>query len=353
MATTETYHISHMLTILSKIIKTDNLEEIFAILQDNCEVSAMTIYETNGEISAIKKSFQKELPINQSPSYDLKINGVTFGKIIYETKTSNREFLKLISEIIADKIKNYEFKQIISQQISALQEGILQQDNDKRIKNNFFASVTHELRTPLNSIIGYSELLMQGFGGDLSEKQREYLLDIQTSGLNLLNMINDILDFSKISAENSYLNVSEFDIEKLFFEVTNTIKPLLKKKNLKLKTSIENYTLNADYRKTYQILINLLSNAIKFSPNSDVIELYSLYSDKKRIIVVKDNGIGIPKRSQRQIFKEYTQGANNKLKENSTGLGLAIVKKFCNLHGWKIKLESEENKGSTFIIKLD
>lgn len=329
-----------MLTILSKIIKTDNIEEIFAILKEDCQVKSAKIVETVEENETALQ-------------FDLKIEGVTFSHLVLETENPNMEFFKVLSEIIAEKIKNKEFNEIMSQQISTLQEGILQQDNDKKLKSNFFANVTHELRTPLNAIIGYSELLTRGIAGEVNAKTKEYLLEIQTSGLNLLNMINDILDFSKISSGQNTLNISEFDIERLFFEVNTTVAPLLKKKELKLLQSINNFTLKADYRKTTQIIINLLSNAIKYSPNGDKIEISSLISDGYKIIEVKDNGIGIPKKSQKKIFKEYTQASNNNSKENSTGLGLAIVKKFCDMHNWKIELKSEENKGSTFRILID
>lgn len=332
----EIFHILLMLTTLSKIVNTDNLDEIFAILKEDCGVEA--------------EIFEKEP--NADPKFALKIQGVTFGYLVLKNAEKN-EFFILVSEIIADKIKNYEFKQIMSQQINALQEGILTHENKNKAKSNFFASVTHELRTPLNSIIGYSELLSQGFGGSVTEKQKEYLLDIQTSGLNLLNMINDILDFSKINSGMNTLNLTEFDVERLFFEVSNTIAPLIKKKELTLKQSIQNFTIKGDYRKTSQILINLLSNAIKFSLIGDEIELSSLNSDGLRIIEVKDHGIGIPKKSQKKIFKEFTQAANNTTKESSTGLGLAIVKKFCDLHGWEIELESEEDKGALFRIRID
>lgn len=335
-----------MLTTLSKIINTDDLDEIFAILQEDCGVQAASIYETNGEKIKLRKFFKEKLPQTAKPQFDLKIQGVKFGIIVFAGNTETK-LLQIISEIISDKIKNYEFKQIMSQQISALQEGILTQASESRAKSNFFASVTHELRTPLNSIIGYSELLLQGLG---EEKKKEFLLDIQTSGLNLLNMINDILDYSKINAGTNILNISEFDIERLFFEVSNTITPLLKKKQLTLDTNIQNFSIKADYRKTTQILINLLSNAIKFSLIGDKIELISRISDKNKIIEVRDFGIGIPKRSQKKVFKEFTQAPNNTSKENSTGLGLAIVKKFCDLQGWKIELESEENKGALFRI---
>ncbi len=307
------------------------------------------IFETNGEKEILRQTWGNIMPDAETLKFPLNIQSVQFG--ILELKgAKDDDFWQLVSEIIADKIKNNEFNKIMTQQIKALQEGILTQDNEKRTRNNFFASVTHELRTPLNSIIGYSELLSQGLGGDVTEKQKEYLLDIQTSGLNLLTMINDILDFSKINSGTNTLSLSEFDIEQLFFEVNNIVAPLLKKKGLQLISKIQNFSLNADYRKTSQILINLLSNAIKYSPNSDIIYLSSLISDKAKIIEVKDNGIGIPKKNQKRIFKEFTQAKNNKAKENSTGLGLAVVKKFCDLHGWKIEVESDENQGATFRI---
>lgn len=328
-----------MLTTLSKIVNTNNLDEIFAILKEDCGVRSAKIVDTSEKI-------------DEGLQFDLKIQGITFSRLILDTDNRDIEFFKVVSEIIAEKVKNKEFQEIITQQVTALQEGILRQDNDKRVKSNFFASVTHELRTPLNAIIGYSELLTQGCAGKMSPKAKDYLLEIQTSGLNLLNMINDILDFSKINSGKNALNISEFDIERLFFEVSTTVAPLLKKKNQKLIQNIENFTLQGDYRKTSQILINLLSNAIKYSPEGEKIIISSLISDQKCIIEVKDFGIGIPKKSQKKIFKEFTQGPNNKTKENSTGLGLAIVKKFCELQGWKIELESKENKGSTFRIVI-
>lgn len=321
-----------MLTTLSKIINTDDIDEIFAILKENCGVVA--------------EFFETEPPETCDCKFELKIQGVTFGYLGLKNAEKN-DFFRLVSEIIAEKIKNREFKQIMTAQIEALQQGILTHDSESKVKSSFFASVTHELRTPLNAIIGYSELMSQGLGGELNEKQKGFLLEIQTSGLNLLNMINDILDFSK---NNYTLNLAEFDVEQLFFEVTNTIAPLLKKKDLKLVQNIENFTINADYRKTTQILINLLSNAIKFSLIGDKIELSTRISDQNRIIEVCDYGIGIPKKSQKRIFKEFTQAPNNKVKENSTGLGLAVTKKFCDMHGWKIEVESEENKGALFRI---
>lgn len=332
--TIETFHILLMLTTLSKIVNNDNIDEIFAILKEDCGVDAAI--------------FEKE-PKCDDATFELKIQGVTFSYLVLKNAEKN-EFFTLVSKIIADKIKNCEFKKIMSQQINALQEGILTHENKNKAKSNFFASVTHELRTPLNSIIGYSELLTQGIGGEVNEKQKEYLLDIQTSGLNLLNMINDILDFSKINSGMNTLNLTEFDVERLFFEVSNTVAPLLKKKELTLVQSIQNFTIKGDYRKTTQILINLLSNSIKFSLISDKIALSSLISDGFKVIEVKDYGIGIPKKSQKRIFKEFTQATNNTTKESSTGLGLAIVKNFCDLHGWKLELESDEDKGATFRI---
>lgn len=346
---TEISHILPMLTILTKIIKTDNLDEIFAILKKDCGVKAMSIYETNGKTHKLKKFWGTKLSPADGESFDLKIQDVQFGFIIIKSTIPHDEML-LITEIIADKIKNKEFNQIMTNQITELQKGILTQDNENKMKTNFFASITHELRTPLNSIIGYSELLMQGLGGSITDKQKEFLLDIQTSGLNLLNIINDILDYSKINAGNNALNITEFDIEQVFFEVINTMMPLIKKKNIKLIKNIKNFTLNADYRKTSQILINLLSNAIKYSRYGDKIELLTLESNKTKIISIKDYGIGIPHKNQKKIFKAFNQAQNNKGKEYSTGLGLTIVKNFCDRHGWKIELESDENKGATFKI---
>lgn len=270
------------------------------------------------------------------------------------------EVFKSCAVIISNLIKDIEMSKIISMQVEALQEGIsdVTHKNKKiveadKLKTNFLANVTHELRTPLNSIIGFSELLCNELVGKLNEKQKEYLKDIQVSGLHLLGMINEILDLSKIEAKAMKLNKTEFNIQQAVNEVCNIVRPLAQKKNIGILTEVEDFTINADYQKIQQILFNLISNSIKFTQNNGEI-IISAIEDKKNIIIkVKDNGIGIEKKFLKKIFDKFEQIHNNSIKnESSTGLGLTITKELVKLHKGKIKIDSIPKIGTTFTIIL-
>ncbi len=228
-----------------------------------------------------------------------------------------------------------------------------------KIKNEFLATMSHELRTPLNSILGFSDVLSSA--ENLTDKQKKYLVNIQTSGQNLLTLINDILDLAKIEAGRMELNIVDFSMEDLIERLVPSMKPLAEKKNIDLQWSVDRglTTVVQDLGKLQQILYNLLSNAIKFTPEGGRVWVeVQRYSDELFDIVVGDSGIGIPLEDQSAIFEKFRQGQNRAGKDaltreyEGTGLGLSIVKELCKLLGGEILLESEFGKGSTFTVRL-
>lgn len=282
----------------------------------------------------------------------LKVKNTEFGKIEISAEKFSKndiETFKTCSVIIANIIKDYELSKIMKMQVKALQKGYLEVKEAEEIKTKFISHISHELRTPLNSIIGFSDMLGNEFVGKLNTKQKEYVNDIKVSGLNLLNMINEILDMSRIEGKSITINKQEFEIQTLINEVENIIKPLLCSRILEKK--VDNFKINTDYQKLQQILLNLLSNAIKFTDENDgKITIWAKCENKKAVISIKDNGIGIAKENQSKIFEKFEQVNSNI--PNSTGLGLSIVKELTKLLGGTVSLKSELDKGSEFKVTV-
>ncbi len=236
-------------------------------------------------------------------------------------------------------------------------------DAANRAKSNFLASMSHELRTPLNAIIGFSELLENHTFGELNERQQRYVTNVLTSGRHLLQLINDILDLSKVEAGHMELALSEFDVGTALRDARTIVGTLAEKKHLSLEVEVEDAVpaLTADQSKFKQILYNLLSNAIKFTPEGGQIRVTVGLSSEVGVreggewieIAVSDTGIGLKPEDHERIFGTFEQVNSAYAREQQgTGLGLALTRKFVELHGGRIWVESEIDKGSVFRFVL-
>ncbi len=278
------------------------------------------------------------------------------------------EIAQAYAALISYSIKDSELSSVFKLQLRALQDSItdkanayatIKKQNEKilaadKLKNEFLANISHELRTPLNAIIGFSEALSMKMFGPLTEKQEEYVTDINASGIHLLGMINEILELSKIEAKAVKLALSRFNLQTSLNEVVNIVRPLANKKKIKLEKDTKDFCeIDADYQKIQQILYNLLSNAIKFTKENGEINIGYTYDKKYVTLYVKDNGIGIDMKYKGKIFGKFVQ-LNNvySKKESSTGLGLTITKELVELHGGKIWFESIVGDGTTFFVRL-
>ncbi|MDD4250485.1 MAG: response regulator, partial [Methanosarcina sp.] len=224
-----------------------------------------------------------------------------------------------------------------------------------RAKSEFLATMSHELRTPLNSVIGFSDLMIAGNVGELSQQQKKFLGNISTSGKHLLSLINNILDISKIEAGKMELNYETFAVKETFTEVKQLTSPLIEKKGLKMEFCIDEklVNINADKIRFKQILFNLASNAIKFTPAGGKMTISSNMCGEMAQFTVRDTGIGIAEENRHKLFKPFTQldSATNRMYEG-TGLGLSLVKSFVELHKGKIWFESEVGKGTAFTFEI-
>jgi PAS domain S-box len=266
-------------------------------------------------------------------------------KSVASVTLSGRDFL-IESFVDLSKIKEAE-KELVQAKIIA--------ESANRAKSDFLATMSHELRTPLNSIIGFSDLILEGNAGDLKENQKRDISNISTSGKHLLSLINNVLDLSKIEAGKMELHPEGFPVEEVILEVKQLMASLANKKNIKINYSSDEDVgkVFADKTKIKQILYNLLSNAVKFTPEGGTIDVKVENAGKMVRFSVQDSGIGISSEDMKKLFTPFTQldSAANRQYEGS-GLGLTLVKKFVELHNGKLEVESEPGKGTKFTFEL-
>jgi|GEM_PF-1752952 len=225
-----------------------------------------------------------------------------------------------------------------------------------KAKSDFLASMSHELRTPLNAILGFSELLGNGIAGELNEKQKRYIDNINNSGNFLLTLINDILDLSKVEAGKIELNIENLSIPVTIDETLTLIKEKAMKHNININKEIdpELIFIEADKQRVKQILFNLLSNAVKFSKEEGgTVTVSAKKNGELAEISVSDTGIGIKPENMNKLFKKFEQlDKEISAKYGGTGLGLSICKQLSELHGGKIWAQSKYGEGSIFTFTL-
>ena len=224
-----------------------------------------------------------------------------------------------------------------------------------RLKADFFASMSHELRTPLTSIKEGTGLLLDGVGGETTDKQRKLLGILAEESNRLINVVNSLLDLSKMEAGMMIYDFEVTHLEPLIKRALAEIAPLVEAKKIRLESAVDGALrpVRVDSERILQVLRNLLGNAVKFTPNGGVVRIAAKPADGKLEISVKDSGPGIPAENLTSIFEKFNQGnRQTPYARQGTGLGLAIAKTIITSHGGKIWAESEPGSGSTFIFVL-
>jgi signal transduction histidine kinase len=216
-------------------------------------------------------------------------------------------------------------------------------------KNQFVANMSHELRTPLAAILGYAELIQEGFYEPQGPKSLDALNRIRSNGKHLLGLINTVLDIAKIESGQFTLNMTEYAIESVVETVRAATESLAQNKKLALTTSVDKSLpigLGDEQRLT-QVLLNLVGNAIKFTDAGEV-RVTAKSVNGNFAVSVADTGPGIPEQEQTRIFEHFHQVDSSLTKaKGGTGLGLAIAKQIVEMHGGRIWVESTLGNGST------
>ena len=222
------------------------------------------------------------------------------------------------------------------------------------IKSGFFSHMSHELRTPLASIKEGTTMLLDGLGGETSDKQQHILKIIVQESNRMINLVNALLDLSKMEAG---MLTYQHTITDLFFLVKESLEalaPLAQAKNISIDNKIVALqTVNVDQERMLQVFRNIIGNAIKFTPENGNIKLEANVKESFIEVAVYDTGIGIPEEDLERIFHKFEQiipATGEKIK--GTGLGLAAAKQIIIAHGGKVWATSQVGQGSTFYFTL-
>ncbi len=243
--------------------------------------------------------------------------------------------------------------------IAKLEKANIQLRGLDRLKSAFLTNISHELRTPMNSIIGYSDLLLDGVDGPINEEQKKSLSRITNNARHLLQLLNDLLDLSKIEAGKAEIEAEQFNLKGLIDSVVPFFEGMITGKGLSLGFDIdENLPLvYGDKSKIKHVLINLLNNAIKFTHEGGII-IHAKISDRGiqlgespifAEVCIEDTGIGIKDEDLDKIFNKFVQADISIVRQyEGTGLGLSIARGLIVLHNGMIWATSEYGKGSQF-----
>lgn len=228
-------------------------------------------------------------------------------------------------------------------------------EHASKTKDVFLANMSHELRTPLNAIIGFSDMMMREMYGSLGNPNyKEYVNDINQSGIHLLELINGVLDMAKIDAGKFKIYPQNMSIDEAIDQSIRIIRGKADEKSIIIEKEIDdNDEIYADSRAIRQILINLLSNAVKFTEKNGRVLIRTKLSGETMIISVIDNGIGIAEDDLPRLAKPFEQVENEHSRTNQgTGLGLALVNSFAHLHGGQMQITSKTGVGTKVDIIL-
>lgn len=254
-----------------------------------------------------------------------------------------------------EKDKLYIEKEKLYKEAAELKDEMIKR---QKFKNDYFVNLSHELRTPLNVILATIQLIKLKNKEDILGKYQveDYTNTLKNNANNLLKIINDIIDSSKIEAGAYKLNIEKNEIVSLVEDTALGLKSYIEENNLEIiiDPEIEELEVECDRSEIERCVVNLLSNAIKYTEGPGKIEVFIRELEDERVeISIRDTGIGISKEQQKIIFDRFVQ-ANCKSKKpyRSSGIGLTLVKSIIELHHGNIRVESELNKGSTFIITL-
>ena len=341
------------LTLLldEKVSSLSNEKEKTKYILDNMN-QGLILLDNDGKVTLINKYalslFGFELEQILTKKYLYLFRNLEIQKEIENTIYTKNE-TQTIMDLDGKKYLIYinSLENAWSNSIALLMVDITLQENINSLKREFFANASHELKSPLTSIIGYQQLIQQGILTTKEEIQDATLRTIKEAQ-RMNKLIIEMLDLSRL--ENNVQTVLEkVCVNKLIVDCLGELKPLIEKKNIKVITRLEDVTLEASQSDLYKLIKNIIDNSVVYNNQNGQLTI-DLSNNK---LSISDTGVGILKDDLEHIFERFYRVDKARSRESSgTGLGLSIVKHICILYGYKINVESQKGKGTTFTISF-
>ncbi|HDN79304.1 MAG TPA: hypothetical protein ENG33_02405 [Chloroflexi bacterium] len=244
---------------------------------------------------------------------------------------------------------------IIRRQTETIRRKNQELEELEKLKRDLINMIVHDMKNPLTAITGNIDLVLEGIGGEVQPRQREFLKRAQLNGQRLLAMISNLLDISKMEEGKLVLEKAPFNLREVVDEVVADSMAIAVEEDKEITVDIPEGLppLNADREMIRRVLANLVSNAIKHTFEGGHIKIAARMKGEEMWISVQDDGEGIPPEYHQKIFEKFARVKEKKLGyKTDTGLGLAFCKLAVEAHGGRIWVESEVGKGSTFTFTI-
>ena len=231
---------------------------------------------------------------------------------------------------------------------------------NKKLKQDpqidFVNLTSHQLRTPLSGTKWLLELLQKSDTGNLNTKQKDFIEKLYVSNERMIALVNDLLEVTRIEQGQIRLYLQPTDLALIIRGLIKNKEKEIKRKNLAISFTIEHEPfpkVRTEMNKIKQALVNILSNAISYTPDGGKIMIELKLEGDLALLVISDNGVGIPKEDQKLVFTRFFRSANaTKMETSGTGLGLYISKAFIEASGGRLWFKSEPGKGTSFYFTL-
>ena len=303
-----------------------------------------------------EKNYLEEIQVHEQREGDFKYVHLKTGEkrwfhniVMGSEVNGKRKYILVMSDRTSDWKMN-----------QALSEAVRAAETANKAKSTFLSNMSHDIRTPMNAIIGFTTLAVSNI--DDKKRVQDYLGKILSSSNHLLSLINDILDMSRIESGKIHLEETEVSLSEVLHDLKTIISGQIHAKQLELymdAMDVTNEDVYCDKTRLNQVLLNLLSNAVKFTPAGGTVSvrIRQCHGTQKGSelyeIRVKDNGIGMSQEFVQKIFSPFERERTSTVsRTQGTGLGMAITKNIVDMMGGTIEVQTEQGKGTEFIVRL-
>ena len=348
MLDAKTYHADYV---------SPNVEKLLGITVEQIRKDIRIIGKLHmAEQGAPEKNYLEEIKVHEQREGDFEYVHLKTGEkrwfhniAMCSEVNGKKKYILVMSDRTADWKMN-----------QALSEAVHAAETANRAKSTFLSNMSHDIRTPMNAIIGFTTLAVSNI--DDQKRVRDYLGKILSSSNHLLSLINDILDMSRIESGKIHLEETEVSLSDVLHDLKTIISGQINAKQLEFyidAMEVTNEDVYCDKTRLNQVLLNLLSNAVKFTPAGGTVSVrlkqfpgtvrgIELYE-----IRVKDNGIGMSPEFVEKIFSPFERERTSTVsRTQGTGLGMAITKNIVDMMGGTIEVQTEQGKGTEFIVRL-